>query len=144
MSEAKTYHGSCLCGGVNYEIDGPLRPIVGCHCVQCRKTSGHHVAATQGRANKLRFVKDEGLSWHRSSPDAERGFCRNCGSSLFWRRVGSELISICAGTLEEGHGLQMVCHIHADTPGTYYGITDGLPQIDQADLASLAPPPERT
>lgn len=135
----KTYQGSCLCGSVRYEIDGPLRPIVGCHCVQCRKTSGHHVAATQGHAKNLRFSSEDGLSWYRSSEEAERGFCAKCGSSLFWRRVGNEQISICAGTLDGEHDLKMVCHILADTPGAHYEITDGLPQIDQADLASMIP-----
>ncbi|WP_442475962.1 GFA family protein [Roseovarius litorisediminis] len=39
--------GSCQCGAVRYEVAGPLRQVVGCHCSQCRKTSGHYVAATQ-------------------------------------------------------------------------------------------------
>ncbi len=139
MTEGKTYEGSCLCGSVKYEIDGPLRPIVGCHCVQCRKTSGHHVAATQGHADGLRFLSDDALSWYGSSAGAERGFCANCGSSLFWRRLDSDQVSIFAGTLDGEHGLKMVCHILADTPGAHYEITDDLPQIDQADLASMVP-----
>ncbi len=138
----KTYHGSCLCRGVVYEIDGPLRQIVGCHCVQCRKTSGHHVAATQGHGANLRFSADDGLTWYRSSETAERGFCRTCGSSLFWRRFENDLVSICAGTLDNGDDLKIVCHILADTPGAHYEINDGLPQIAQAELAALVPPLE--
>ena len=43
------HRGRCLCGAVNYRVDGPLRPVVACHCGQCQRTSGHFVAATSGR-----------------------------------------------------------------------------------------------
>ncbi len=135
----RRYAGSCLCGAVVYEIDGPLRPVVGCHCEQCRKTSGHHVAATQGYWNRLRFVRDAGLAWYRSSDTAARGFCKTCGSSLFWRRHDHEMVSICAGTLESPTGLEMSCHIHSQTAGAYYTLDDGLPQIGQSELAAMVP-----
>lgn len=138
----KIYKGSCLCGGVVYKIQGPLRPVVGCHCVQCRKTSGHHVAATQGHWSKLNFANEDGLAWYQSSETAQRGFCKVCGSSLFWRRFDNYLISISAGTLDNGDDLQVVCHIHADTPGAHYQLNDGLPQLKQFELDSLVPPLE--
>ncbi len=133
------YSGSCLCGEVAYDIEGPLRPVVGCHCVQCRKTSGHFVAATQGFWDRLSFSKYAGLSWYRSSDTAARGFCKTCGSSLFWRRHGNEMVSICAGTLDGPTGLEMSCHIHEATAGDYYTLDDGLPQVDQSELANFAP-----
>ncbi len=135
----KGHSGSCLCGEVAYQIAGPLRPVVGCHCVQCRKTSGHYVAATQGYWDRLRFSNDAGLSWYRSSDTASRGFCKGCGSSLFWRRHDNDMISICAGTLDDPSGLEMICHIHGSAAGTYYTLDDGLPQIDQGELANFVP-----
>ena len=136
----KIYRGSCLCQSVVYEIEGPLRQVVGCHCIQCRKTSGHYVAATQGHWSKLTFTNEEGLAWYQSSETAKRGFCRTCGSSLFWRRFDNDLISISAGTLDNGEDLNIVCHIHADTPGAHYELSDGVPQIDQSELDALVPP----
>lgn len=132
--ENRTYAGGCLCGAVRYEIDGPLRDVVGCHCGQCRKTSGHHVAATQGRRDRFRLLNDEGLSWYRSSDVAERAFCGVCGSNLFWQRHEDDRISIFAGSLDQPTGLRMVSHIHAESKGDYYDIADGLPQIAQAAL----------
>src|SRR5690349_241487 len=79
--------GGCLCGSVTYVLKGELRPVVACHCVQCRKTSGHYVAATQVAAEDA-LVSGKALTWFRSSGHAERGFCSVCGSNLFWRRVG--------------------------------------------------------
>lgn len=135
--DEKTYGGSCLCGAVTYEIAGPLRPVVGCHCTQCRKTSGHFVAATQGYWARLRLLRDEGLKWFRSSEAASRAFCGNCGSSLFWRRQGDPLVSIMAGTLDGKTGLTMQCHIREEDKGDYYEVPDGLPRMAQTDLKHL-------
>ncbi len=65
-----------MCGAVRYEVDGALRKVVYCHCAQCRKTSGHYVAATAADMNQLTFKEDAGLTWYQSSDIAERGFCK--------------------------------------------------------------------
>ncbi len=49
--------GGCLCGAVRYELQGRLRAVVACHCGQCRRTSGHYVAATAVRHDRLRLVE---------------------------------------------------------------------------------------
>src|SRR5918998_688452 len=45
--------GGCLCGAVRYEVRGPLRPVVDCHCTMCRRTSGHFAAFTATRPEDL-------------------------------------------------------------------------------------------
>ena len=133
--QGKIYSGGCLCGAVRYEIKGPLRPVVGCHCTQCQKTSGNFVAATRGRKEDLTLVRDEGLSWFQSSEVARRGFCGRCGGNLFYDRVDDEMVSIMAGSLDQPTGLKLAVHIRAEDKPDYYVITDGLPQIDQDELA---------
>ncbi len=120
--------GRCLCGAVRYAVDGPLRGVSYCHCSQCRRTSGHFVAATACEAGHLRFLEDTGLRWYRSSPLAERGFCKHCGASLFWRPAHGRHISIMAGTLDVPTNLQALEHIHVDSASDYYTIGDGLPR----------------
>ncbi len=120
--------GSCLCGHVKYEVDGPLRPVSYCHCAQCRKTSGHYVAATGCKVAQLTLLVDDGLRWYRSSPEAQRGFCTHCGASLFWRPEHGEHISIMAGTIDTPTGLKACEHIFVDDASDYYTIDDGLPQ----------------
>jgi len=61
--------GSCLCGGVSYKIDGPVRDIVNCYCEQCRKTSGHHVAATRVNKDHLEIINDKTLQWFECLPE---------------------------------------------------------------------------
>lgn len=124
--------GGCLCGGVTYRIDGPMRQVVACHCVQCRKTSGHYVAATQVDANAIE-IAGATLKWYRSSDSAERGFCSTCGSNLFWRRFGNENISIFAGTIDGATGLHIESQLYTESAGDYYELPD-VPERDQGTL----------
>lgn len=124
--------GGCLCGGVTYTLRGPLRPVVACHCVQCRKTSGHYVAATQVPAADA-TVSGDSLRWYRSSDIAERGFCSVCGSNLFWRRLGGDRLSIFAGTIDGATGLRMQSQLYAESAGDYYDLPDA-PVIAQSTL----------
>ena len=120
--------GACLCGGVRYRVTGALRSVVYCHCGQCRRTSGHFVAATAVAKDALTVVADESLEWFASSEIASRGFCRRCGSSLFWLPRARDYVCIMAGTLDESAGLEAVEHIYVRDKGDYYDLTDDLPK----------------
>ncbi len=126
MSTQAGIRGGCLCGGVRYEVRGPLRDIIACHCSQCRKTSGHFVAATQASATDLQLLESATLRWYRSSATAERGFCSRCGGNLFWRETapGTEVISIMAGTLEVPTGLRITAHSFVGDRSDYYDLAD--------------------
>ncbi|MEM9436663.1 MAG: GFA family protein [Pseudomonadota bacterium] len=123
--------GGCLCGAVRYRVSGPLRPVVACHCLQCRKTSGHHVAATAAPKAAIEITGE--VQWFVSSDTARRGFCPVCGSNLFWDSAG-ETMSIFAGTLEGETGLSLAGHIFWADKGDYYEIADGVSQSLGADL----------
>ena len=124
------HSGRCLCGGVRYEIIGKLRGVVACHCSQCRRTSGHHVAATSVPSGNLTLTAAATLVWFRSSETAERGFCRSCGGNLFWRQLGSDTTSIMAGTLDTPTGLSIEKHIFVADKSDYYALNDELPKSD--------------
>ena len=120
--------GSCLCGGVQFEIKGKVRGVVACHCSQCRKSSGHFWAATQVDTDKLIFKSDETLSWFRSSGTARRAFCDHCGSTLFWQQDGEGKTSISAGAFDTGD-LAISKHIYVKDKGDYYEIEPGVEQL---------------
>jgi len=130
--------GGCLCGVVTYRVTGPLRPVVACHCVQCRKSSGHHVAATSCGRDDIEISGD--VTWYQSSDTARRGFCGICGSNLFWDGAGANL-SIHAGTLDGDTGLTMAGHIFCADKGDYYELGDDLPKADGSDpeLTTMVP-----
>ena len=124
--------GSCLCGAIRYSVAGPLRPVVACHCGQCRKSSGHHVAATSAPRAAISIVGD--VRWYTSSPTAHRGFCATCGSNLFWDGPGSHM-AIFAGTLDGDPGIRLAGHIFCADKGAYYELTDDLPKAPGRDPA---------
>ena len=117
--------GSCLCGAVKYEVHGPLRPVLACHCTQCRKQTGNYMSATAADDGDLRITEARGLKWYRSSPEAQRGFCGECGSVLFWKGEGRDYTSITAGSIDGPTGLALEGHIYCENAGDYYEIAGG-------------------
>lgn len=125
--------GGCHCGAVRFVVDGALRDVVYCHCTQCRKQSGHFVAATRCDDADLTVTGGDALTWYAASDRARRGFCRHCGSLLFWKRSGSERTSIMAGSFEKPSGLVASRHIYGADKGDYYAIGDGLAVFEGRD-----------
>jgi len=114
--------GSCLCGQVTYEVTEPLREVIVCHCGQCRKTSGHYVAATSAALGHLHITGE--VTWFRSSETARRGFCGTCGSNLFWWPDAEPRMSIFSGTLDGATGLRVTSQICTADKGDYYDLPD--------------------
>ena len=120
--------GGCACGGVRYEVRGKLRQVIACHCGQCRRITGHFMAATAAHRTDFHLTEASGLAWYRSSDQARRGFCSRCGSTLFWDGEARDFLSIAAGTLDPPTGLRIAQHIFTADKGDYYAIADGAPQ----------------
>jgi hypothetical protein len=116
--------GSCLCGSVKYEAHN-LRDIIACHCEQCRKQTGHFMMATAAADVDFKLTEDRGLKWYRSSPTAQRGFCSDCGSVMFWRGDGKDYTAITAGSIDGPTGLKLSGHIFCNSAGDYYTISGG-------------------
>jgi hypothetical protein len=134
--------GGCLCGAVRYETRGPLRNIINCHCSKCRKFHGHVGAYTSVLREHLVLTRADGLKWYRSvtdeTPNVHRGFCQECGSSLFWDPRGSgKNVAVAAGSLDEPTGLKTLGHVWVSQKTDYYDITDGLPEFDQSHAGKL-------
>lgn len=133
MTEAK---GGCLCGSVTFKAKFDDLTVNTCHCSQCRRWSGHQWASVDVNISAMEIADDAGaLAWFRSSDYARRGFCKLCGSSLFWHADKldghKDTIAIAAGTVTEPSQLTLTSHIFTDDQGDYYDIADGLPQKKQ-------------
>jgi hypothetical protein len=134
--EAIRASGRCLCGAVRYEIRGPLRDVLICHCHECRRWHGHASASTAALRDDVVVLDDRALRWidsPESDAAARRGFCGECGSSLFWDAPGRETISIAAGTLDPPTGLRVTGHWYVSQAGDYYPPpSDALPHHPRA------------
>ncbi|RUX42484.1 MAG: GFA family protein [Mesorhizobium sp.] len=126
------HNGACLCGAVRFRTRGALRGVVYCHCSQCRRQNGHFVAATSAKDADIDIEGAEALTWYGASDVARRGFCRICGSLLFWKHNELDQISIMAGAFDRPSGLAGESHIFVGDKGDYYSIDDGLPQFEKS------------
>src|SRR5688572_11573695 len=105
------HHGSCLCGAVSFEVEGELTPPDACHCSQCRKASGHYWASTDVPRDAVAISGEDRVGWYQSSENIRRGFCKDCGSPLFWDAAGRANIAISMGAFEAPTGIHLEKHI---------------------------------
>ena len=125
------YKGSCLCGAIKFEVSGVLEATDACHCNQCRKWIGHFLASAEVSRDSLLIEGEANLSWYHSSEKVRRGFCSQCGSSLFFDPLDKEKhhwIGIALGSFDKPTGTNLGQHIYIAEKGDYYDINDDLPQ----------------
>jgi hypothetical protein len=133
--------GSCLCGGVKFEIAGPLAPPRNCYCSKCQKQYGAAFrSASRFQAKDMRWIAGENLvRFYESTPGTFRGFCRVCGSPVvnkFDARSRSAAYSpravseygVALATLDDDPGARPTFSIFVADKPPWFEITDGLPQ----------------
>lgn len=124
--------GGCLCGGVRYEIDGPLQAPEHCHCGMCRKAHGAAFSTNAVvEAGRLRVVSgSDQLTEYESSPNRRKCFCSRCGSQLFIRRQNRPgIIVVTLGTLDDDPVVRPFRHVFAASKAPWYEIDEALPRF---------------
>ncbi len=133
----KVTTGGCLCGAVRYEVKGPLRDVINCHCSMCRRLHGNFGPHSKAHKANITITKDDGLTWYKTSDVARRGFCCKCGSSLFWEPFEQDSMGIIAGSLDGSTGLKTIGHIFVGEKSDFYEITDDFPQFEGSSDGKL-------
>lgn len=126
-----TIRASCLCGGVRYEVRGPLSGALNCHCGMCRKAQGAAFRSRAGvAAADFHWVTGEDLvSFFESSPGTHRGFCRVCGSPILSRfDADPSSYGLPLGLFDDDPLVRPQMHVHVASAATWHTITDGLAQ----------------
>ena len=123
--------GSCLCGAIKFEVSGELAAPNACHCTMCRKHSGHFEASTDVPKERLTVEGEDNVTWYQSSKKVRRGFCKICGSSLFFDPPHLDWIAVSMGAFDGPTNTRIERHIFVADKGDYYDIADGLPQNQQ-------------
>jgi hypothetical protein len=132
-----TTTGGCLCGAVRYEVKGKLRDVVNCHCSMCQRLHGGFGLHSKARKDNITITSDEGLAWFKTSDVARRGFCRECGSGLFWEPYELDATGIMAGSLDSPTNLKTIGHIFVAEKADFYEISDDLPQFEGSSDGEL-------
>lgn len=118
----------CLCGNISFKTTGYHRDVQNCHCIQCLKTHGNFAAYTKVEEKELKFLNKKTLKWFKSSKRAKRGFCNNCGASIFFKVLGTNQICISAGIFNKPTKLKTSMNIFIKGKSDYYKIIDKLPK----------------
>ncbi|WP_299165897.1 GFA family protein [uncultured Tateyamaria sp.] len=122
------HRGSCLCGAVQITVEGDLPQPNACHCVACRKQTGHFGASLDVPRSRIHIEGEEAVRWYQSSEKVRRGFCGTCGSTLFWDPIHHDWTAIAMGLFDGPTDTSLSMHIFVSEKGDYYQIGDGLPQ----------------
>ncbi len=132
----KTYQGSCLCGGVAYEIRPPFLFFQNCFCSRCRKTTGSaHAANIFLKIDQFRWLRGEELVKRFELPSAQyfcTGFCTTCGSYLPWLSRNGRYCLVPAGTLDDDPGCTPERNIYWQSRAPWYTDVCKLPMLDES------------
>ena len=127
--------GSCLCGGVRFEVEPPFIRAGHCHCSRCRKHSGTF-GLTQVRVGREQFRLLQGgelIRVYGKGQGAVKAFCSVCGSSLFggtW--PDGAQVSIRMGAFDGDPGIRPQFHTYVASRAPWDHIVDDLPQFEEA------------
>src|SRR5262245_28583620 len=119
--------GSCLCGEVGYEVEGPFAFMAHCHCSMCRKAHGTAFSTTLGASmDRFRWVRGtDGIRRYASSAAYFRPFCSRCGASV--PHEAGEQVHVPAGSLDRDPETRPQAHIFVGSKAPWHEIADELP-----------------
>lgn len=144
MSETSERTGACLCGAVRFTVERAKHEIGVCHCSMCRRWSGGPMFAMDCD-DAVSFEGAENISRYRSSEWGERGFCKHCGSNLFYRLVQSGQYIMAVGAFNEQSDLELTDQIFVDDKPPYYDLANRTRMMTGAEVfAMYAPKPEES
>ena len=125
------FEGTCQCHTIHFRIGAPTLWCAHCHCGMCRKAHGAAFVTWVGAAEE-RFSIVTGrraLRWYASSTEAERGFCSECGSTLFFRSEHwPGEIHVALAALDEPIDREPEAHVFYESHVPWVEIGDDLPR----------------
>ena len=131
--------GHCLCGAVKFTAEGVEQHIHGCHCSMCRRWSGGPMLAAS--VESIAFEGEENIKRYDSSEWAQRGFCRECGSSLFYYLKPANRHIVCTGAFDDTASFELAGEIYVDEKPSFYDFAGDHPRQTGAEfMASLNQP----
>ena len=139
MTSANPMTGGCLCGAVRFTAAPEKRVVGACHCGMCRKwTAGPFLVLDC--ADTLKVEDASQLGVYRSSEWAERCFCKQCGTPLFYRLIGKNLHFVSAEAFDDREGFAFTSQIFIEEKPAYYDFANKTHNMTGAEVfAAFAP-----
>lgn len=123
MSQTPSSQGHCLCGRVHLQVQATHSHVGVCHCRMCRRWGGGPLLAVECGAD-VQFQGEEHITAYASSDWAERGFCRHCGTHLFYRLKADGMYVIPAGLFDAQDTLVLQQEIFVDEQPAFYAFAN--------------------
>lgn len=128
--------GSCLCRSIKFSFETAEKSFDSCHCGMCRNWSGGPAMAVNASRN-LKIEGEENLSLYKSSEWAERGFCKSCGTHLFYRMPEKNFCNFFLGTLDQRDELNFRCQIFTDSKPTNYAFANETQMMTEEQVMKM-------
>ncbi len=141
--KATAVSGHCLCGSVSFSANVKAGGAGPCHCESCRRWSGGIYLAAEANG-PVTFQGEEHITRYKSSDWAERGFCRNCGSSLFYRLVEQDMYILATGSFDDQSALAMSHQIFIEEKPEWYAFANKTHNMTGAEVFAAFAPPEKS
>ncbi len=129
--------GKCLCGAVSFTAEEVNPEIVACHCRMCQRVSGGIFITTETKG--LAFDGEQHISKYRSSEWAERGFCKRCGTHLFYRLLDRDTYEMCVGVFDDPSDFALASEIFVDRKPDAYALAGEHPRLTEAETLKKYP-----
>jgi len=139
MSEtSENTKGHCHCGAVQFEGKGPVKGVDACHCATCRAlNAGPYMGV--GFHDGITLTQSKALKWYESSDWARRGFCAECGTSLFYNLKGTDFYSASSGCLDMPIEMNIGREYFIDEKPGFYELAGEHPRLTGAEAFALFP-----
>lgn len=139
---SKMMQGKCMCGAVAFSVSVPNMEVGVCHCSMCRKMSGGVFMAV-GYEGDIECSDPASLAFYTSSDWGERGFCKQCGSTLFWRTRDKAHGVVSIQALDDPENPILNSEIFIDEKPDFYGFCQETKTMTGAEVfAAFAPKDE--
>lgn len=125
--------GTCLCGAVTIHVKVPAATIDACHCAMCVRWGGSAYLSTR-MADEHSINGEQYVTRYRSSKWAERGFCNQCGSHLFFTYLPANKTSFSPGLFADADGFSMKEEIFIEAKPDYYAYAGDRPRLTEAEV----------
>ena len=132
MSDNTIIKGQCLCGAVEFEITPPTKGSAHCHCDYCRRAHGAPLVTWLTlMTDQFRFTAgEETVTWYQSSRQSKRGFCRICGSTMFFRSTQAPgETHVAMANLTDKADREPLFHCFSEQNISWFPINDELTQL---------------
>ena len=136
MSEGSERKAHCLCGAVRMTVKHASTSAGACHCSMCRRWAGGPLIAVDC-GTEVSIEGEEHVSVFDSSAWAERGFCSQCGSHLFYRLKENGQFMLPAGLLDDEDGLTFDHQVFIDEKPSYYRFANETKNMTGAEIFAM-------